>query len=160
MWKIHDFTIIASFENVEIERMEGILTSFRSLTISVKLKEIVQSVCFIHWLTNLFMQVICLETPFRWSDHSSVFRSPNRMKYFRRLFDKEGKGTVDRILQENPIYQNQGHDQMRFVDLLLDAWPGTFRMIEIIRDPVDLIDAWKGVTGEHVVPPNGFNTMH
>ena len=47
------------------------------------------------------------------------------------------------VFSKKLIYQNQGHDQMRFVRLLLDAWPGTFRMIEIIRDPVDLIDAWR-----------------
>ena len=31
---------------------------------------------------------------------------------------------------------------MQFVKLLLEAWPKTFRMIEIIRDPIDQIDAW------------------
>ena len=32
---------------------------------------------------------------------------------------------------------------MRFVGLLLDAWPGTFRLIEIIREPIDQIGAWR-----------------
>ncbi len=136
--------IIASFENVEIERMEGI---FDFISVSYYFGKIERN-CAINMLRTLadefvYASYLSRDTNFRWSDHSSVFKSPNRMKYFRRLFDKEGKETVERILQENPIYQNQGHDQMRFVDLLLDAWPQTFRMIEIIRDPVDLIDAWR-----------------
>ena len=42
-------------------------------------------------------------TNFRWSDHSSVFKSPNRMKYFRRFFDKEDGETVERILKETDL---------------------------------------------------------
>ncbi|MDC3234538.1 hypothetical protein OBB02_00665 [Candidatus Puniceispirillum sp.] len=91
----------------------------------------------------VYSSYLSRNTNFRWSDHSSVFKSPNRLKYLRRLFDKEGEETVERILREKPIFQNQSHDQMRFVGLLLDAWPGTFKMIEVTRDPVDLIDAWR-----------------
>ena len=136
--------IIASFENTEIERMEGF---FDFISISHYFGEIERS-CAVSMLRTVadefvYAGYLSRNTNFRWSDHSSVFKSPNRIKYFKRLFAKEGKETVERILQEKPIYQNQGHDQMRFVDLLLDAWPETFRMIEVIRDPIDLIDAWR-----------------
>ena len=79
---------------------------------------------------------------FRWSDHSSFFKNPNKGRYLKRLFDKEGSHTVERIIREQPIFQCQGHDQMQFVKLLLEAWPKTFRMIEVIRDPIDQIDSW------------------
>ena len=136
--------IIASFENVEIERMEGI---FDFISVSYYFGKIDRN-CAISMLRTVadefvYASYLSRNTNFRWSDHSSVFKSPNRIKYIKRLFNKEGGETVERIIQEKPIYQNQGHDQMRFVSLLLDAWPGTFKMIEIIRDPVDLIDAWR-----------------
>ena len=83
------------------------------------------------------------------------------MKYFERLFDKEDEETVERILQENPIYQNQGHDQMRFGKSIAELAAETFRMIEIIRDPVDLIDAWEERIGNGIIfTTNGFDTMH
>ena len=39
--------------------------------------------CFVQLLTNLFIQATYLETIIQWSDHSSVFKSPNRMKYLK-----------------------------------------------------------------------------
>ena len=135
--------IIASFENVEVERMEGV---FDYISVSHYFGKIEKN-CAISLLRTVadefvYSSYLSRGSNFRWSDHSSVLKSPNRLKYLRRLFEKEGEETVQRILREKPIFQNQGHDQMRFVGLLLDAWPGTFKMIEITRDPVELIDAW------------------
>ncbi len=151
--------IIASFENVEIERMEGI---FDYISVSHHLGSIETS-CAISMLRTvadefLYSSYLSRDTNFRWSDHSSVFNSPNKYKYFRRLFGKEGKDVIDNILEDSPIYQNQGHDQMQFVSLLLRAWPSSFKMIEIIRNPIDLVDAWwrRGWGTRFCIDPSGY----
>jgi len=135
--------IISTFDRVEIERIEG---AFDFVSVSYYFDKINKD-CAISLLRSFadeygYEGYLSRNTNFRWSDHSSVFKSPNWKKYIRRLFEKEGEQTVVRIRDEQPIFQNLGHDQMRFVRLLLDAWPTTFRMIEIVRDPIDQIDAW------------------
>jgi hypothetical protein len=135
--------IIASFERVEIERIEGI---FDQISVSYHFGGMEKS-CAINLLRTVaddftYNGYLSRNVNFRWSDHSSVFKSPNKGRYLKRLFDKEGAETVERIIRERPIFQSQGHDQMQFVKLLLEAWPETFRMIEIVRDPIDQIDAW------------------
>jgi len=136
--------IIASFENVEIERMEW---AFEHIAVAHHFGEITTT-CAINMLRTaadeyLYDSYLSRNINFRWSDHSSVFQNPNKYKYLRRLFRREGTDTVNQILTENPIYQNQSHDQMRYVRLHLQAWPNTFKMIEILRNPIELVDAWQ-----------------
>ena len=135
--------IIASFERVEIERVEGI---FDFVSVSYHFGGMKKN-CAINLLRTvadsyIYNSYLSRNVNFRWSDHSSVFKTPNKGRYLKRLFEKEGAETVERIIREKPIFQSQGHDQMQFVELLLEAWPGTFRMIEIVRNPIDQIDAW------------------
>jgi hypothetical protein len=136
--------IIASFERVEVERVEEI---FDLISVSHHFKGM-ETDCAVNLLRTIadgfiYDSYLSRNSNFRWSDHSSIFKSPNKILYLKRLFKKEGPETVERIIQEQPIFQSQGHDQMQFVKLLLQSWPGTFRMIEIIRDPIDQIDAWR-----------------
>jgi len=135
--------IISSFKKVEIERIEGI---FDFISVSYHFGGMEKS-CAINLLRTaaddyIYNSYLSRNINFRWSDHSSVFKSPNKVRYFKRLFQKEGAHTVERIIREKPIFQTQGHDQMQFVELLLEAWPKTFRMLEIIRDPIAQIDSW------------------
>ena len=79
--------IIASFENVEIERMEGI---FDFISVSYYFGKIDRN-CAISMLRTVadefvYASYLSRNTNFRWSDHSSVFKSPNRIKYIKRLF--------------------------------------------------------------------------
>ncbi len=136
-------TIIASFENVEIEGMEGIF-DYISISHHFGMMETSSAVSILRTVADeyIYNNYLSRNVNFRWSDHSSVFKNPNKIKYFGRLFRKEGNETVNRILSDLPIFQNQGHDQMQFVQLHLEAWPNTFRMIEIIRNPIDQIDSW------------------
>jgi hypothetical protein len=135
--------IISSFKNVEIERVEGI---FDYIAVSHFFGSIEKS-CAINMLRTLvdeytYSSYLSRDTNFRWKDHSSIFKSPSPFKYIKRLFMDEGVDTVKRIQKEDPIYQNQGHDHMQFVRLHMEAWPNKFKMIEIIRDPIDQVDTW------------------
>ncbi len=135
--------ILASLENVEIERVEEI---FDYISVSWFFGDIEKD-CAISMIrayadASIYNSYLSRNTNFRWSDHSSVFKNPNPLRYFRRLFENEGQETISRIQRDSPIFQTQGHDQIRFINLLLEAWPGSFKMIEIVRDPIDMIDAW------------------
>ena len=81
-------------------------------------------------------------TNFRFKDHSSVFRSQQASRYYKRLLHNEGPETLEKIKATKPIYQNQTHNQLRNFKLFCETWLNRFRMIEILRNPIELVDAW------------------
>tara|TARA_Y100000816_G_C26108356_1_gene590122 strand:- start:7832 stop:8800 length:969 start_codon:yes stop_codon:yes gene_type:complete len=135
--------IIASLENVEIERLEACYEYVAVLDYHKKIERDA-AISLIQQLSDEFLynSLLSRNTNFRWQDHSSVFKNPQWFRYIRRLFHKEGPETLEKINQRNPIFQNMVHDQMAYVDFFFEAFPEGFQMIEIIRDPVYLIDAW------------------
>ncbi len=135
--------ILASFDRVEIERVE----------------EIVEYLGGLHWLgkierdaavialqmetdMHLYNSLIGRNTNFRLGDHSSVWADPNPWRYLRRLAGGEGREVVERIARDRPIYQTQTHDQLMNFELYHAAFGERLRIVEMIRHPVDLADSW------------------
>ncbi len=135
--------LISSFRHVEIQRMHA---SFDFIGISHFLGNINNdtAITFLRHLADEFLYsgYLSRDINFRWKDFSSVFKSPKRNVYFYRLFQQEGVSTLERISKEGHYYQNLSHDQIRSFPLFHEAWGDGFKMIEIIRDPVDLVKSW------------------
>ena len=135
--------LISSFQHVEIQRMHS---SFDFVGASYTLGNIEKNaaVTFLRHLADEFSYsgYLSRDVNFRWRDNSSVFKSPKRNLFLARLFNNEGADTVQKILDDGHYYQNLSHDMIRAVPLFYEAWGEGFKMIEIIRHPVDLADAW------------------
>jgi hypothetical protein len=135
--------ILASLADVEIERLEPIFEDISVLDYHGKIDHDA-AISLIQQIADEFIynSFLSRNTNFRWQDRSSVFKNPFWTRNIRRLFDKEGGKTLKKIQERNPIFQTLSHDQMAYVNFFFDVYPDGFRMIEIIRNPITLIDAW------------------
>lgn len=134
--------ILASFNRVEIERLE----------------EIVEYIGALHWMGkiapdaavatlrletdyHLYNSLIGRNVNFRLADHSSVWKNPNRFRYLKRVFGR-GDGSSQAVQEHRPIYQNITHDQLANFNIHHAAFGSDLRIVEMIRHPVDLVDSW------------------
>jgi len=135
--------ILASFERVEIERVEATIEYIGGL---YRLGKIAHdaAITLLRMETDLhlFNSMIGRNTNFRYGDHSSVWHHPRPWQYVRRLFQPEHQAAMERIALERPIYQNMTHHQLANFRLYAEAFGEGFRMVEMIRHPVDLVDSW------------------
>ena len=135
--------ILASFARVEIERVEEIIEYIGALHRMGKISQDA-AVALLKMETDmqLYNSTIGRNINFRFADHSSVWKNPNRLRFFKRLVTRDGSAAVQRIIQEQPIYQNQTHDQLMNFDIHYASFGERLRILEMIRHPVDLIDSW------------------
>lgn len=135
--------IVASLRHAEIQRAEavfdwvGIMQGLGRIE-----KDAATALMRMHGDLYLYDAQLLRNINLRWQDQSSVFRNPNTVPHLLRLFHKEGDGVVDRLIRKRPIYQNMTHHQMEFADFHFDTYPDELRIIELLRDPVDLVEAW------------------
>lgn len=135
--------ILASFERVEIERAEEILEYIGDLYAMGKIeRDAAVTLLRLETDMHLYNAMIGRNTNFRFGDHSSVWSTPNPLRYLTRLLASDGQAVVQRIATERPIYQDHTHDQLTNFALFDDACWGRLRMIEMIRHPVELVDSW------------------
>ena len=135
--------ILASFERIEIERVEEIIEYVGALHRMGKIsRDAAVSLLQMEVDMHLHNSMISRNTNFRFGDHSGVWRSPNRLRYLRRLFAPGGDSVVGQIAGEKPIYQNQTHDQLQNLEIHHEAFGDRLRIVEMIRHPVDLVDSW------------------
>lgn len=135
--------ILSSFERAEIERMEPDLEWIGDLWHLGQIQTD-GAVTFLRLATDrLFYEgMIGRNTNFRFGDHSSVWRAPRKRQYVRRLFLDERLPFMERVAEERPIFQNMVHHQLMNFALFDAAFGDRLRMLEMIRDPVDLVDSW------------------
>ena len=135
--------ILASFERVELERVEEIVEYVGALHRMGKMsRDAAVSLLQMEVDMHLHNSMIGRNTNFRLGDHSGVWRNPNRLRYLKRIFAPGGDAVVGRIAREKPIYQNQTHDQLETFGIHYEAFGDRLRIVEMIRHPVDLIDSW------------------
>ena len=135
--------ILASFERIEIERVEEI---FEFIGGFVRLRQLKRSaaISLLRLYADLFLYngMIGRNSNFRYEDHSGVMNFPNPRQYYERLAAPEGNVVAERIETERPIFQNQTHDQLMNFELFSEAYSNRFRMLQMLRHPVDLADSW------------------
>jgi len=135
--------ILASFENVEIERIEPIferipvLVSFGKISKDAAVQMLQMEVDM-----KLYESMIGRNTNFRFKDSSSVFNNPFRFEYFKRIFGKDGKVIVEKILKIKPVFQMVVHDTLMHIDIYFEAFGEKIFVLEMVKNPVDLIFSW------------------
>lgn len=135
--------ILGSFENVEIERVEAIFEYIALLTDIGKLDRNAAKILLqLEADTKLYESMIGRNTNFRIKDHSSVFNCPGWWRFIRKLFKPEGTQIVKEIKEKRVAFQVQTHDTLSMIDPFFDAFEDKLAIIEMIRDPVDLIFSW------------------
>ena len=135
--------ILASFDRVEIERLEEILEYIGALHGMGKITGDA-AVAMLRMETDfhVYNSMIGRNTNFRFRDHSSVWKNPNRVRYLKRLAAPDGDAAVQAIYQDRPIYQNMTHDQLTNFEILYEAFGTDLRIIEMIRHPIELAASW------------------
>lgn len=135
--------ILASFDRVEIERLEEIIEYLGALYSVGKItRDAAVALLRMESDMHLYNSLIGRNTNFRFGDHSSVWRNPGRWRYFKRLFARDGAPVVQTVLRDRPIFQNVTHDQLANFRIFHEAFGADLRMVEMLRHPVDLIDSW------------------
>jgi hypothetical protein len=76
---------------------------------------------------------------FRYTDLSSVFNSPNKIKYFKRLFAKGDEVIPDIIKKDIPILQIATHCLSAFAQPLLDCFNDKMLLINMHRNPLYML---------------------
>jgi hypothetical protein len=135
--------VLSSFERVEIERLEPDIEWIGDMYHIGKI-EPDAAVGLVGLCVHRFFYegLIGRNSNFRFGDHSSVWQAPKRFQYFRRLFVDERLPLKERVDRERPIFQTMVHHQLMNLRLYLRAFGERLRLVEMIRDPVDLADSW------------------
>jgi hypothetical protein len=135
--------IMSAMQGVEIERVEAV---FEYIPMLYSMGHITRdaAVDFIQLEadTKLYESFIGRNTNFRYTDHSSVFNCPDKLKYFKRLFKKDVASAPSQIMDQGIVFQVQTHDTLGMIDIYFDAFGENVYVLEMVRDPVDLIYSW------------------
>ncbi len=76
---------------------------------------------------------------FRPSDLSSVFRDPQPLRYFSRLFRKGDREVPAQIQKERPILHLTTHHMLTFAEPIFEALGEKLIFIELVRHPLYMI---------------------
>lgn len=98
---------------------------------------------------KIYDGVISREVNFRPSDLSSIFNSGKSLKYIKQLFLKDGIFAGNRIQKEKPILFFVTHQLLTCFDSINNAFEKRFKIIEMVRHPLYLLDHWNSYISMH-----------
>lgn len=151
--------ICSSFDHIEIERVEEYMEFLGGLYYLGKITRDA-AVTYMQQKTDMciYDSMLGRNINFRWTDHSSVWRSSKRLTYIRRLWAEEGNVVINKIREKRVIFQNQTHDQLMNLNLFYSAFQDRLFVIEMFRHPVNLIDSWlrRGWGGRFGTDPRAY----
>ena len=87
----------------------------------------------------LYNNMMGREMNFRFTDISSAFNQPNKLKNFKRLFTKGDQDVPNKIFNENPILHLATHGLTGISQPLFDAMPNRMLFINMKRHPLFLL---------------------
>lgn len=135
--------ILASLERVEIERVEAIFEYTALLHSLGKIApDAAAQLLRLEADTKLYESRIGRNVNWRYRDHSGVFNNPFKLRYLARLFGPDGQAVLETMRAEKPIFQVQTHDTLGMIDPFYPAFGKGLRVLEMIRDPIDLAHSW------------------
>ena len=132
--------VISSIDRVELFQYANdietycILNYFKKIETQIASKMISSKMDYM--LYNLMMS---REVNFRYSDLSSVFKSHNKIKYFRRLFAKGDQAVPELIDKEKPILHLVTHCISAFSNPLINCLNENMLLINFHRNPLYMI---------------------
>ena len=76
---------------------------------------------------------------FRFKDLSSVFKTPNKLRYFRRLFDSGDESVPGKIEDTKPILNLTTHDLIQVGGTIFEALGHRLTFINMVRHPLFML---------------------
>jgi hypothetical protein len=134
---------LSSMQRVEMSRFDHIFEYVCVLEHLGRISQDASDVLIkIHIDIAGYNMMISRSVNFRPGDISSVLNSPQKSKYFARLFAKDAQDVVDRIASERPILNIMTHQVLGISQPLFRSLGKKMAIIEIIRDPLQMVTAW------------------
>ncbi len=87
----------------------------------------------------LYNNMMGREMNFRFTDISSVFNQPNKLKNFKRIFTQGDQAIPDKIINQQPILHLATHGLTGISQPLFDAMPKGMLFINMKRHPLFLL---------------------
>ena len=132
--------VISSLERVELFKysyeieVQCILHHFKKADIDTS-----ASLIQYHLDLIIYNQMMARETNFRYSDLSSVFKSVDKLKYFKRLFGPGDEKVPDIIEKQKPIVHLVTHCLSAYSNPLLDNFNNEMLLINFHRNPLYML---------------------
>lgn len=134
---------ISSMQRVEMSRFDHIYEYVCVLEYLDRIStDSADTLIKIHTDLAGYNTMISRSVNFRPGDISSVLNSPHKTKYIQRLFDKEHQAVTDRIASEKPLMNIMTHQVLGISQPLFRALGEKMWLVEIIRDPLQMVSAW------------------
>jgi len=92
--------------------------------------------------TSLQNNVLSRNLNIRPFDESSVFRSYNKINFFKNIFRSDGDNVSNYINKDNPILHIMTHFSKPYVDFFFETFEKNLVFISCIRHPVYFFDYW------------------
>lgn len=134
-------SLIGTFERCEQIRffnlIEQILPALQTKSIDA---DYARSLLRLQFNEFVYDMMLSRNANFRRGDQTSIYNHPDSRLYEQRLTQPDGDGIVFSLRNKQIIFPILTHDLMVSIDLLLQL-DLDFKMIEIYRHPIDLINS-------------------
>jgi len=135
--------VIGSFKNVERQRIEHIYGYLSTLYKFDKIKkDAAITMMKLYADLAIYNSMISREVNFRIFDESGLINNPGALKTVLRLFNEDGDIVVDRIKKDGVILQIMTHIMLWAIELAFESFGDQLRLIEMVRNPLFMIDHW------------------
>ena len=99
------------------------------------------AVAFIRMLVDgrLYTNMMSRDVNFRYSDISSVFNTPQKWRYFKRIFGPGDEEVPRLIEQQRPILNFSTHDLCQVAEPFFDALDKRLIFVNVVRHPLFML---------------------
>ena len=129
--------IISSMDRVESPVFPYEIQWISSFLYSSKMDEELYSEFIRQYCDNtIYNLTMGRNSNFRFSDISSIFQSPKRFKFLKRIFEKGDNASVDEIKVKKPIINFTSSALLLFINEIAKSLSNRVLFIETFRDPL------------------------
>ena len=129
--------IISSMDRVESPVFPYEIQWISSFLYSSKMDEELYSEFIRQYCDNtIYNLTMGRNSNFRFSDISSIFQSPKRFKFLKRIFEKGDNASVDEIKVKKPIINFTSSALLLFINEIAKSLGNRVLFIETFRDPL------------------------
>jgi len=152
--------IMSCFNRVEIQRIEHIYEYSCILRFLQRIEKDA-AVELIQMYIDLacYNTMIGRESNFRWKDVSGVLSNPHGKRYLMRLFQPDGDAVLERIERTRPVLQIISHHILGVAETLFSALGDRLTMLEMVRNPIYLVQHWYSTVSRYDNNPRIFTIM-
>tara|TARA_Y100000588_G_scaffold395323_1_gene523390 strand:- start:24120 stop:25178 length:1059 start_codon:yes stop_codon:yes gene_type:complete len=149
--------ILSTFHRVEVQRIEPIYQYACILEFLKRMSDDAAG-CLIKMYIDraCYSAMIGRETNFRWKDISGVLSNPGGWRYLARLFMPDGDPVLARIEKERPILNITSEQILGTSAPLFSALGERLNVVEMVRNPLFLLQHWYSVIGRFGKDPRTF----